>query len=92
ASGVEYVKSVVGVSGILFVLLLLLPILIELLLTRLAFLLGSGAAELLGCDREGKLLGEIGSVFGTMISVVAMSAVMFILSFVIFAHTAVAIA
>ncbi|MBQ8345404.1 MAG: hypothetical protein IJY42_03960 [Clostridia bacterium] len=91
ASSITYVKSVVGVSGILFVALLVLPVFLDLLVTRLLFLLGSGAADLLGCEREGKLLSEVGIVYGMMIAVVAMTAVMFIFSFVIFLQTAVAI-
>lgn len=91
ASGVIYVKSVVGVSGILFVLLLLLPILVELLVCRLFLLLGSGGADMLGCSGESRLLSELGTVYGTMIGVVSMTGVMFVLSFVIFMQTAVAV-
>lgn len=91
ASGVQYLKSVVGISGIFFILLLLLPTLISLLLTRLAFLLGSGVAEILGCEGEGKLLGELGSVYGCMTSVVAMTSVMFILALNLFVRTATAL-
>ncbi len=92
ASGVGYLKSVVGIGGIVFLLLLLLPTLLSLLLTRLAFLLGSGVADLLGCEAEGKLLSELGSVWGCMIAVVAMSSVMFILGLTIFVKTTVAAA
>ncbi|MBE6546754.1 MAG: hypothetical protein E7668_04875 [Ruminococcaceae bacterium] len=92
ASGVGYLKSVVGIGGIVFLLLLLLPTLLSLLLTRLAFLLGSGVADLLGCETEGKLLSELGSVWGCMIAVVAMSSVMFILGLTIFVKTTVAAA
>lgn len=92
ASGVEYVKSIVGVSGILFVILLLLPTLIRLLVSRLCFLLGSGMADLLGCSRESRLLSEMGTIYGTMVGVTSMTAIMFLLSFVIFMQTAVAIA
>ena len=84
ASGVQYLKSVVGISGIFFILLLLLP-------TLLAFLLGSGVAEILGCEGEGKLLGELGSVYGCMTSVVAMTSVMFILALNLFVRTATAL-
>ena len=91
ASGVEYVKSVVGISGILFVLLLFLPTLVQLLISRLCFLLGSGAADLLGCSKESRLLSEMGTVYGTMLGVTSMTAIMFILSFVIFMQTTIAI-
>ncbi len=90
ASGVQYLKSVVGISGIVFIFLLLLPTLVSLLLTRLAFLLGTGVADILGCERESRLLGELGGVYGCMTSVVAMTSVMFILALSLFVRTAVA--
>ncbi len=91
ASGVGYLKSVVGISGILFVFLLTLPTLVDLILTRLAFLLSGGVADLLGCEGEGRLIGEIGAIWGCMIAAVAMSSVMFILALTIFVRTTVAI-
>ena len=91
SSGVQYMKGIVGVGGIVMLLLLVLPVLISLILTRLSFLLSVGVAELLGCDREARLLSELGSVWGTMIAVVAMSSVMFILALWLFIKTVVAV-
>lgn len=89
ASSVQYIKTVVGVSGIIFLLMLLLPTLISLLLARLAFLFSGSVADLLGCERESRLIGELGSVYGCMIAVVSMCSVMFILALNIFIKTAV---
>lgn len=91
ASGVQYLKSVVGVGGILFVFLLTLPTLVSLILTRLVFLLCGGVADLLGCEGESRLLSELGTIWGCMIAAVAMSSVMFILALTIFVRTTVAI-
>lgn len=91
-AGVQYLKSVVGIGGIVFLFLLTLPTLISLLLTRLVFLLCGGIADLLGCESEGRLLGELGSVYGCMIAVVSMTSVMFILGLTIFVKTVVAVA
>ena len=92
AASVQYLKGVVGFGGILLVLLLTLPMLLSLIGGRLAFLLAGGLAELLGCDNESKLLGELGSVFGCMIAVCAMSGVMFILALTVFVKSTVAVA
>ena len=92
AGGVSYLKSIVGVSGIIFVFLLLLPTLVSLILTRLVLLLTGGVADMLGCETEGKLLSELGSVWGVMIAVVSMCAVMFIFALVIFVRITVAAA
>ena len=91
AGSVQYLKSIVGIGGIVFVLLLLLPVLLSLIVTRLVFLLGSGVAEMLGCEVEGKLISELGGIWGTMIAVVAMCSVMFILALSIFVRIAVAV-
>ena len=90
AGRVQYLKSIVGIGGILFILLLFLPTFLSLIATRLVFLLGSGVAEMLGCENEGRLLSELGTVWGTMIAVMSMCAIMFVFALVIFVRVAVA--
>jgi len=92
ASSVEYVKSVFGISAIIFIAFLVLPTLLNLLMTRAAFSISSGVADMLGCERESRLLSEISNIYGCMIGVCAMSSVMFILGLTVFVKTAVAIA
>jgi hypothetical protein len=92
AASVQYLKSVVGIGGILLVLLLVLPTLLSLIAVRLVFLLAGGVAEMLGCEREARLLGELGSVFGCMLAVSAISGVMFILALTVFLKSTVALA
>ncbi len=92
ATGVQYLKSVVGIWGISLIVMLLLPVLISLIMARLAFLLGSGVADMLGCETEGRLLSELGGVYAIMVAVVAMSSVMFVFALTIFSKTVVAIA
>lgn len=90
AAGVEYIKTVVGVGGVVFIILLLLPTLVSLLLGRLALLIASAIGGVLGCDDEVKLLGEIGNIYGCMIAAVSMCSVMFIFAMNIFIKTSVA--
>ena len=92
ASGVSYMKDIIGVGGIIFIAVLVLPTLITLILTRLAFLLAAGVADMLGCDGESRLLGEIGGVYGMFVAVCAMASVMFIIAMYIFLKCTVAIA
>ncbi|MBR2354144.1 MAG: hypothetical protein IKA76_06575 [Clostridia bacterium] len=91
SAGVQYMKEIVGIGGVILLGILSLPVLISLILTRLVFLLSVGVAELLGCDREAKLLSELGSAWGIMIAVVAMSTVLFVLALVLFIKTVVAV-
>lgn len=90
-SSVGFIKSTAGISGIIFIFLLLLPTLISLLLTRLVFMLAGAVAELLGCTTESKLLGELSGIYGMVIAVVSMVSVMFILAMAIFVKTTLAV-
>ena len=90
SSSIGYLKSVSGVGGIMFILLLVLPVLTTLLLSRGVFIILVSIAELLGCENESKLLSEIGSVYGLLVAVVAMCSVMFILALTIFVRCTVA--
>lgn len=91
SSSVGYIKSVCGIGGIIFILLLLLPLLIRLLLTRGVFIFAASVADLVGCEGESKLLMELGSVFGILLAVVTMCSVMFILAITIFLRCSVAL-
>ena len=91
AAGVEYIKTVVGVSGVVLIVILLLPTLVSLLLGRAALLIASAVGGVLGCDDEVKLLGDIGGIYGCMLAAVSMCSVMFILAMNIFIKTSVAI-
>jgi len=90
AAGVQYIKSVVGISGVTFLLLLTLPTLTSLLLIRLAFLLGSNVAEILGCETEKCFLAELGNAYGCIVAAVSMSSVMFLLAMTLFVRSTVA--
>ena len=90
-ASVQYIKSVVGVSAIAMIILLLLPTLISLLVTRFVYILSGSVADLLGCERESKLIGDIGGVYGLMIAAVSMASVMFILGLNIFIRSTVAV-
>ena len=91
SSSVAYLKSVCGIGGIIFILLLLLPTLISLLLTRGAFMLAVAVADLVGCENESKLLSELGSVYGVLVAVISMCSVMFIFALTIFVRCTVAL-
>ena len=91
AASAQYIKSIVGVGGIVFVLLLVLPTVVGLLLTRLSFMLSASFAEILGCERERRLIGELGGVIGCMIAAVSISSVAFVLAMNIFIKSTVAI-
>ncbi len=90
AGSVGYIKSVVGVGGILLIIILALPTLISLLLTRLVYIAVATAAEALGCHNESRLLSELGNVYGFLIGAVSVSAVAFTVALALFIRCAVA--
>ena len=92
AASVSYIKSVFGISSVIFILLLAAPTLITVLLARAVFIISGGIADMLGCERESRLLSQMSDVYGCIMGAVAMSTVMFILGLGIFTKSTVAIA
>ncbi len=88
---VSYIKSVTGLGGIFFVFILVLPIVISLLITRLFLILTSSVAEMLGCETEGRALSDIGGIYGMLIAVVSSVAVSFILALGVFVRCSLAL-
>ncbi len=87
-AGISYLRGGVGICGVLLLVLLLLPTLVELLLLRMTWQLLSGIAELLGCDSEKRLLDEFASLHGFLIAAVSICSAVPILSFTLLAHCA----
>lgn len=90
AGSVGYIKSVVGVGGIILLAVLTLPVLMGLLLARGALLIASTAADMLGCKREHKLLVEMSNVYGLLIGAVSVCAIAFAVALGLFVKCTVA--
>lgn len=91
AGSVAYIKNVVGVGGIALVLTLTLPTVISLLLSRAVFIICAALADSLGCKREGRLLAELGGIYGFLLGAAAICSVSFIIAFGIFIKCTVAL-
>ena len=92
SAGVGYMRASVGICGVLLLLFLMLPTLVELLLARTAWQICSFFAELLGCDGEKRLLDEFASLNGYLIAAVAICSSVLFLTFTLLAHCATALA
>ena len=90
-ASVEYLRTTVGVAGILLIVILLLPVLVNVLLTRFVLIVSTSAAELLGCEGEARLLSELVSLYGYILAVAAMCALMFVFALTVFVRTAAAV-
>ncbi len=91
AGSVSYIKNVVGIGGVVALLSLTLPTAIWLLLCRLAFLITSSLATALGCEPEGRLLSELGSIYALLAGAVCICSVAFIIALSLFLKCTVAI-
>ena len=84
-TSIEYIRSSVGVIGIIGVILMVVPTIITLLLTKLVLSLASGTAEILGCGREGKIIGELSGINGFLLAAACICSVTFIFLLTLFA-------
>lgn len=90
AASVSFIRTSVGVGGSIIIILLLLPTLISILLTRLAFMTAGSAARILGCVEEAGFLGELTSIYGYLLAVICSCSVMFIFALTLLARTSAA--
>ena len=92
AAGVTALRGICGVSGIILVALLLLPTLVELLLTRALLNLSATVASMLSCDGEAKLLSEMASLQGYLAAAASICAVIFMIALTLLIHSSTALA
>lgn len=85
STSIEYIRSSVGVIGIIAVALMLLPTVATLLMTKLVLSLASGAAEILGCGKEGRMIGEMSGINGFLLAASCVCSVAFIFMLTLFA-------
>ncbi len=72
------IRSAAGGLCVLSLLILLLPVLTQLLLHRIALVICQGAAEMLGCEQEGKIFGELHGIVGCLLAVVSLMSILFL--------------
>ena len=88
AASVELLRGSVGVIGIVIIIMMLLPTVIELALLRGVFAISGFCAATLGAAGESRLMSELDSLYGFLEGIAVLSAVIFIIAFGIFATTA----
>lgn len=74
-ASVEYLRSTVGVGVIITVILVILPTLISIAGIRLSFIASNAIAGLVGCEKEGKLLSEMASIYGYVLAIASICSV-----------------
>lgn len=84
-ASIEYLRSNVGVLLIVILLLMILPTFISIALYRLGFTISNAIAGLLGCEREGKVLLEMSSIYGYVLAIISICAITLLLLITVFA-------
>lgn len=71
AGSVSVIKGIVGAAGVVVTLAILLPPLLRLFAHRLLLSLCGALAKMLGCEKEGQLLSELGSTLSVLLGLLA---------------------
>jgi stage III sporulation protein AE len=82
-SGLSYIKSTVGVVGVIMILLITLPVFINVLFRRLVLGVAEALSDFLGMTSSSRLIHEFSSIYGMLLAVISMSAMLFIASVII---------
>ncbi len=88
-AGLAHVKIMTGTFGIIVILLIVLPSLVSLILSRITLSLCHSVAELLECGPVSRILSEADSVLSVFLALCAMTAVFFVFAVVLFMNTGV---
>ena len=91
AGSLTLIKSTVGWIGVVLIALLTLPVIIDVLLTRLGVVIAETAAGVIGLEREKTLLGEMSGLLGFLAAVCVIAALMFVYALTLFARCGAAI-
>lgn len=76
--GIGTVKSAAGFISVIVIALIVLPIIISLLMHRLALRAASVTAQILGCDKERGMIDEMYGMIGYALAIIAACSIMFI--------------
>ena len=91
SASVSMIKNTVGVSSIIALAVITIPVIVRLMFVRLSLNICTTAAEILGCDRIGKLYNDFSSVYDLVLSAVVFVSLVFIIICSVFLRSAVAI-
>ena len=85
-ASIEYLRSTVGVGVIIIFLLLVLPTILSIICFRFSFIAASAVSALLGCEREGRLINEMASIYGYVLAIASICAISLLLLLTLFAR------
>ncbi|MBQ9978674.1 MAG: hypothetical protein IJP20_02645 [Clostridia bacterium] len=84
-ASIEYLRSGVGIVLLVALLLLVLPTLISICAYRLSFTVAGTIASFLGCEREGRIIGELSSILGYIFAIITITSIALLYLVTVFA-------
>jgi len=91
SAGLTLIKNGAGILGIVLILMITLPMTVTLLCNGIILSFSAFAADVLGCEKEKKMIEECKELSGLALGLSSMAAAVFILSVVVFVSTNLAI-
>lgn len=91
STSISFLRKTIGIGAIIIILIMFIPHIVGLFLTRSAYNLSGAIADILGCERQGAFMREISGIYGYIIAVTSMCSIMFIFALTLFAGSAVAV-
>lgn len=84
-ASIEYLRSNVGVLIVVILMLMTMPTIISMAMHRLMFIIANGLAGILGCDREGRMILEISSIYGCILAILSVCSIVLLILITVFA-------
>ncbi len=91
ASSLSLIKGTVGWVGVIIIAIITLPVIFNVLLTRLGVIISETAADIIGLEKEKGLLSEMGGLLGFLAAVCVIAALMFVYALALFAKSSAAL-
>ena len=88
--GLSMIRKTTGAVGIIIILLILLPTLINLLLSRMSLVICKTASDILGNDGASGIIGDAESILSIFTGLAIMSAVFFVFAVTLFMNSSIA--
>ena len=87
ASSLSLIKGTFGWVGVIIIVLMTLPVIFNILLTRLGVSISETAADVIGLEKEKSLLSEMCGLLGFLAAVCVIAALMFVYALALFAKS-----
>ena len=87
SGGLSLIRKTTGAVGIVIILLIVLPTLLKLFLSRMSLVICKTVSDILGCADASRILGDADSILSVFLGLAVMSAIFFIFAVTLFMNS-----